>query len=258
MKCPYPIKFEKRKPEQYLTISCIISNPGTVKEIQDELWNELLKERIEGIKFIENTKDLYPDPKHRESLDNFIIYKYPIENDNRIHFSLFVILTRTIDNYLEFNDEVVALKQNDFFKDLKEEIKKLAKKISSDSSFIKKGQVKRIYFPHKIENSIALNVYMPCNFQYLKNLEGQIKNKFKKYSLEGEVKLKMYNEEYFAMNLIRFIHKDKNDCFKNSCIYKKIKEINKKLEESPIDVEFKVRPTISDPYLSNKEPFLDE
>jgi uncharacterized protein YaaR (DUF327 family) len=250
MNNPYPIKFEKRKAEQYLTISCRITNPEEIKEIQNSLWNEL-NGTFENVKPIDNIEGLYP--KDKKNLEDFMVYKYPLD---RIHFSLFVILTKAIPDYLEFEKMANLLEKDDSFKKAKEEIIKIMEEISSSGDFLKNGQVKRIYFPQKIENSIALNIYTK-DFQYLKNLEEKIKNRLKKHSLEGEIKLKIYNEEYFAINLIRFIHKDKDFCLKgNNHVYEKIKEINKKLEKDPITLNFEIKATISDPYLSNKDPFL--
>lgn len=245
----YPIKFEKRKNEQYLTISCLIKDAKDkdIKKIQKNLWKELNNE-FNDVKFAESIKEL-----NEETNKDLIIYKYPL---NRIHFSLFSISTRIVPRY-SFEEMAKSLKKEKRFKEIKNELKKIIKEdILYNKNFSKSWKIRRIYFPQKIENSIALNIYTSINFSDLKILEKKIKNKLEKYHLEGEIKLKIYNEEYFAINLIRFIHKEKDDYFRESLIYKKIEKINRNLEANPIDVNFLVRPTISDPYLSNRSPFL--
>ncbi|HRR95003.1 MAG TPA: hypothetical protein P5083_02610 [Candidatus Paceibacterota bacterium] len=248
---PYPIKFEKRKNEQYLTISCIIKDTEEkcIEKIQNTLWEEL-NNKFGDVKFAKDREEL-----NEETDKSLIIYKY---QPDRIHFSLLVITTKSIPQYSQFEDISKLLKEEQSFKEIQSLLTKIIQEeISLNKEFPKTGQIKRIYFPQKIEGSIALNIFID-NFKVLKNLEGKIKERLSKYSLEGEIKLKMYEEKYFAINLIRFISKEKDNCFKDSSIYKKIEKINKILKERPINVSFEARPTISDPYLSNKKPFLDE
>lgn len=252
MNNPYFIKFEKRKSELYLTISCIIEN-NSILNIQERLWKELREEFKEhkDIEFVEDINRL-----NQENNIKLIIYKYPKE---RIHFSLINLLTRNDIEYSKFEEIFELLKKDDTFKNIKNDIENIIEK--NIKKKIIEGTIKRLYFPQKIEGSIALNISIDQKewSSYLGSLESTIKKVLEKYCLDGEVKLKMHNDKYFAINLIRFINNKSDDSFAGLCressIYKKINEINKELEES-FKSSFKTCFVISDPYLSNKDPFM--
>jgi len=243
----YSIKFEKRKSELYLAISCLIKKNKEIMDIQDNLWKEL--RNIDDVDFVEDINTL------NQKNNKKIVYKYPID---RIHFSLFVILTLNIDS-LNFEEECELFKKEKTFKEIGNIIAKVIdEEILANHKFLKSGKVKRIYFPskQKIENSIALNIFTE-NLEFLENLELNIKNRLKKYYPEEGIKLKIRDKEYFVINLIRFINNDDSNDIKESSIYEKIEKINKELEEKPIKADFDIEFVISDPYLSNKNPFLE-
>jgi len=97
-----------------------------------------------------------------------IIYKY---QPDRIHFSLLVITTKSIPQYSQFEDISKSLKEEQSFKEIQSLLTEIIEEeISLNKEFPKTGQIKRIYFPQKIEGSIALNIFID-NFKVLKNLE---------------------------------------------------------------------------------------
>jgi hypothetical protein len=234
---PYFIKFEKPKEELYLTISCLVKSKdsrflGYQKQLLDILFEE-----NKTIKQITLDKENYKK-------EEVLIAQY---NKDRIHFSLFNILTYELINGLSFESLRRALMQNDFFTNSLEKARGLENKIKERGM----GEIRNIYFPQKLENSIAYNLYLDEDstvmVKELKDYEFGIRE-----IDNNKEKLKIHGDN-FAVNVARFINNKTDNFYLESNIYDKIKEINEDLVKTPIKVNFKARLVISNPYLSNEK-----
>ncbi|MDD5012947.1 MAG: hypothetical protein PHI45_03055 [Candidatus Pacebacteria bacterium] len=233
---PYFIKFEKPKKELYLTISCFINNEdGRFYKFRDDIL-ELLKNT--GLSIIDLEGENYKEYKQ-------VIARY---KERSLHFSLINLLTYNLNGNLDFETMKQNLKINPFFMESKEKGEEIIRKIKIEE----RGEIRNIYFPQSIENSIAYNLY-------LKDEDVSFIKAFQNYKtgikeLDNNKKVKINPGDNFSVNIIRFINNEKEDYYLKSDLYKKIEEINLELKNKPIKVKFDLKMVISNPYLSNNEP----
>lgn len=235
---PYFIKFEKPKKELYLTVSCLISdNNNRIINIRDDILSIINNEKLNIISFEgENYKEYEQ-----------VIAKY---KEDRLHFSLINLLTYELNGNLDFETMREKLRTNDFFLKAISEGKEIMQKIKIE----RRGKIKNIYFPQSIENSITCNLY-------LNDKDTSFINFFKNYKtgieeIDNNKKIKINPGNNFSVNIVRFINNGKEDYYLKSELYKKIEEINLELKNEPIEISFDLRLVISNPYLSNRYPWI--
>lgn len=235
---PYFIKFEKPKKELYLTVSCLISdNNNRIINIRDDILSIINNEKLNIISFEgENYKEYEQ-----------VIAKY---KEDRLHFSLINLLTYELNGNLDFETMREKLRTNGFFLKAISEGKEIMQKIKIE----RRGKIKNIYFPQSIENSITCNLY-------LNDKDTSFINFFKNYKtgieeIDNNKKIKINPGNNFSVNIVRFINNGKEDYYLKSELYKKIEEINLELKNEPIEISFDLRLVISNPYLSNRYPWI--
>jgi hypothetical protein len=234
------IKFEPKKKDLYLTLSCLLDENESIIDLQKELFDSLNNcPKKDCFNYITRAEDL------RDGVDD-IIYRYP---QNRIHFSLINFLTvPDVDDFEAKSDSLMP-----YFKQLNTKIDSLVADINNQKF---KGVIKRIYHPDNIAGSVALNIYFEeAVICYFNKLEKELREGLKNGAPEG-LKMKIYENSYFVVNLVRFIGQ-KSYSSDYISIDEKILEINKRLKDNPInDISFRASLVVSDPFLANKNPFI--
>jgi len=234
---PYFIKFEKPKEELYLTISCLVKSED----------KRLISSRDRIIKLLENKLSVINlDGENYKDYEK-VVAKY---KEDRLHFSLMNLLTYEINENFDFETLREGLEVNDFFIKAKEKGKEIMSKIKIKNE----GEIKNIYFPQAIENSIAYNVYLNDedtsfikSFNYYRTGIKEIDNNSNKIKIHGD---------NFAINIVRFINNDNKDYYLKIDLYKEIEKINFDLRKKPIKVTFDLELVVSNPYLSNNNIFI--
>lgn len=259
---PHFIKFEKPKNELYLTFSAVIKKEDNecILNIQKTIIKIVKEEKIlKDLGIEEERKDLYG---RIEKGDRFI-YKYPRD---KLHFSIVNFATYKIVSLDRFEKARDSISHTINFEKLKDEVcnfEKLFNEEVSKNEF--KVEIRRIYLPSGVEDSLALNAFSLGGrfFKNLKSIVGLTENKINQNQISHEIEIKAYPKDdfqYFALNMFRFIdseNKPEKERFLDRCrgFYKKIEDINKDIKIFPFTIKMKPCIVISDPYLANKEPY---
>ena len=259
---PDYIKFEKPKNELYLTFSAIPCKDSieNILDIQKDIEGIIKNNKgLKCIDFLNKKEDLH------KRISNLyrgkFIYRYPKDT---FHFSIVNFATYDIVSLNDFEIARKNIERTDNFIELREEIKNFKKRFEAVVLENKSNEftveIRRIFLPGGIENSLALNVF-PTDENFFKNLEcitkeaeGRINKKF----LTHDLKIKAHPEKspaYFVLNLFRFIDKEES-YFEQQNFYEEIEKINKNLKENFIKIKAKIRIVVSDPYLSNPNPWI--
>jgi hypothetical protein len=254
---PNFIQFEKPKNELYLTLSAVVSkgDQKTIKNIQNKIEGFVKKsDKLKYLAIESKVKDLHD--KITEGEDRFI-YRYPLHT---LHSSIINLATYTNISFKDFEKSRKIIQNTDNFKKLYQRNKHI-------NNFLKKYKsievtIKRIYLPAGIENSLALNIFPKEKtlFDELEKTRKEIEKKLNKEKnpISHNVEIKAFpkkNHQYLALNIFRFIDREKFLINEGGTFYSKIEEINSKLTE----IEIKMNPclVVSDPYLSNDDPKIE-